>query len=74
MTASTASQRAWILTQLQQGKRLTPMDALDKVGCFRLGARIHELRKDGWNIDTALNDEEGEPRYAIYTLRQEEAA
>ena len=28
---------------LENGERITPIDALEKFGCFRLGARIWEL-------------------------------
>lgn len=31
-------------------KGITPLEALNKYGCFRLAARIHELRKSGNNI------------------------
>jgi len=31
----------WLL----RGRKLTPIQALEKFGCFRLGARIHELNK-----------------------------
>lgn len=39
-----------ILSMLRAGHKITPLDALDRIGCFRLGARIWELRKLGWNI------------------------
>ncbi len=45
------TQTQWILEQLKRGP-LTPMDALNGCGCFRLGARIHELRQAGHNIKT----------------------
>jgi len=35
-----------ILTYLQSGGKLTPIQALQDYGCFRLAARICELRKD----------------------------
>ncbi len=39
-----------ILTALKSGRALTPIDALEDFGCFRLGARIWDLKKDGHNI------------------------
>ena len=42
---STENQRKKILNYLQSGKGLTALDALQKFGCFRLSARIHELKK-----------------------------
>lgn len=41
-----------ILQHLQSGKPLTPITALKKFGCFRLAARISDLRKDGHTIFT----------------------
>ncbi len=46
------SQEQWILKQLQQGKQVTPIDALNGCGCFRLGARIFDLKQKGYNIFT----------------------
>lgn len=39
-----------ILSHLKTGKILTPIDALDLFGCFRLSARIYELKDMGWPI------------------------
>ena len=38
----------------QDGNRLTPIDALQLFGCFRLGARIWDLRATGMNVDSKL--------------------
>lgn len=46
----TTTQTESILSDLEQGKRITPLDALEDYGCFRLGARIFNLRKDGHPI------------------------
>ena len=46
------SQNTQILNHLKSGKKLTPIDALNKFGCFRLSARILDLRKGGHNIIT----------------------
>ena len=32
---------------------LTPIQALDKFGCFRLASRIWELKQDGYDISKA---------------------
>jgi hypothetical protein len=47
---SNPTQAAQILAHLQTGARLTPVLALNLFGCFRLGARILELKKQGANI------------------------
>lgn len=39
-----------ISLHLQRGGKLTQMDALNKFGCFRLSARVHDLRAKGMNI------------------------
>ena len=44
------SQKADILAALIRGETLTAMDALTRFGCFRLAARIYDLRQEGWNI------------------------
>jgi len=44
-------QNTWILNQLKQAP-LTPMEALAGCGCFRLAARIKELRQQGHDIQT----------------------
>ena len=46
------TQNQRILTYLKSGRPLTPMTALNKFGCFRLAARIADLRKDGHTIFT----------------------
>lgn len=45
---ATARIRSW----LRSGKALTPIEALNRFGCRRLAARIHELRTEGLQIIT----------------------
>jgi len=44
------SQNKRILNYLKRGHRITPMDALELFGCFRLAARVYDLRNEGHNI------------------------
>lgn len=44
------SQNVAIARYLEAGGRLTPTDALNLFGCFRLAARIGELRQKGMKI------------------------
>lgn len=44
------SQNAKILAHLQQGGRITSLEALNQFGCLRLSARIKDLRDSGWQI------------------------
>jgi len=49
------SQNKEIRKHLESGNSLTPLDALSLFGCFRLGARIHDLKhKFGLNIKTEI--------------------
>jgi hypothetical protein len=41
-----------ILKHLQDGNGITPMEALELCGCFRLSARIADLKKRGYEIIT----------------------
>ena len=63
------SQYDMILKHLKRGDSITPLDALDKYGCFRLAAVICELRKDGYNIESkTVHNSNTRKRYARYTL------
>jgi len=64
----TQSQCEKILIHLQTGKSINPIQALNLYGCFRLGARIHDLKKDGNFIDTKMIYKNGS-KYAEYSMR-----
>ena len=57
-----------IRRHLQQGSPITPLEALQEYGCFRLAARIDELRHEGLDIETLTQTRNGK-RYAVYVLR-----
>lgn len=61
------TQTETILAHLQSGGSITPIDALREFGCFRLAARIKELRDSGHDVQTAW-DTDGEKRWARYSL------
>lgn len=63
------SQNACIAIWLKQGNTITPLEALNKFGCFRLGARIADLRKAGYDIDTKMVEQNGK-RFAQYTMKR----
>lgn len=46
------SQNQKILSFLQNGGRLTQLDALKMFNCFRLSARIKDLRDEGHQISS----------------------
>lgn len=67
------SQNARILDWLQSGHGLTAAQALRLFGCFRLAARIAELRRAGHAIDSemveAKRSDGSAVRVARYSLR-----
>lgn len=50
----TTSQCNQILAFLSEGKPLTPLLALEKFGCFRLAARIKNLKDEGHTIVSTM--------------------
>lgn len=48
---------------------VTPLDALDEVGSFRLGARVYELKAEGYNVETRWWSVNGK-RVARYVLHE----
>lgn len=67
MASSGASQSEHILRHLREVGPLTPLEALDLYGCFRLGARIWDLKRDGHPIESQIVYTRGK-HYARYFL------
>ncbi|MEY3118834.1 MAG: hypothetical protein RIT30_766 [Bacteroidota bacterium] len=63
------SQNKQIADYLNKGKKLTPIDALNKFGCFRLAARIADLRNNGMNIVTKTIKLENKKQIAQYSIK-----
>ena len=59
------TQLTQIKAHLERGQRITPLGALDLYGCFRLGARIYDLKKSGYPIEKRMI-QIGEKHYAEY--------
>lgn len=51
---------------------VTALDALDEVGSFRLGARVHELRVEGYDVTTEWITTPSGKRIARYRLHETE--
>lgn len=68
MQQETTSQNKTILAHLQNGKSITPIQALSLYGCLRLAARISNLKADGHDIIPEMVYE-GKKRFARYTLK-----
>lgn len=63
------TQTELILADLKRGRKISPIDALEDYGCFRLGARIWELKRDGHPIKTELvSDPKSGKHYARYSM------
>ena len=58
-----------ILKHLKQGKTLTQVDAFNEYGCWRLAARISDLRQAGHEVVT-IRESQGEKVFARYLLRK----
>lgn len=62
------SQCDLILDHLSHGRTLTPIQALDLFGSFRLAARIDQLRNRGHLIDCEIIEENGKS-FASYSIK-----
>lgn len=62
------TQNAAILAHLQAGRCLDPMTALRRFGCFRLAARVLELRAQGYRIECKLFTSRAGKRFGVYRL------
>lgn len=72
-----SSQNRDILAYLKKGNTITQFEAASLFGCFRLSARIHDLRELGYNIHTTMKvgkKANGNTcNYAEYELKMTEA-
>lgn len=70
------SQVMLVLNHLKTKGEINPMDALNEYGCYRLGAVIFVLKKEGYCITTRIelytkpSGKRG--RYAVYRLEESE--
>lgn len=75
-THQSDSQIMVILNHLKTGEELNPLYALSKYGVYRLGAIIHALKQEGYNISSRIehytkpSGKKG--HYAVYKLIREE--
>ena len=64
------SQNALIKGWLLNGYSLTQLEALTQFGCFRLAARIADLRDKGLNVVTDMVTLENGKRVARYFVKR----
>ena len=69
---TTVSQSNAILAYMQKGSPITGIEALDLFGCFRLPARIADLKKVGHIITSKMVKLTNGKRVAQYTLVEPE--
>lgn len=67
MGAEKISQKTHILNWMMHGYTITPKDAIELCQCYRLSARIADLRKEGWLIVKETPRVKG-AHYAVYRL------
>lgn len=61
------NQTTQILKHLKSGRKLTAIQALEKYGCFRLAARIGEIKDIGVDVKKTTIEKNGK-RFAQYYL------
>ena len=65
----TISQNQAIRKHLEAGKTITPLEAVSRFDCLRLGARIKDLRNSGLKIKTTMiRSATSGKRFAEYQL------
>ena len=52
---------------MEDGNSITALDALEKFGCLRLAARIHNIRQNGINVVKEMIGKRGKS-YASYRV------
>jgi len=67
------SQTTDILEHMKR-EPITAIEALTQYGCFRLAARIKDLREDGHEIETTTLELPNGKSIAKYSLKETEAA
>lgn len=62
------TQTLLILDYLRCGFRLSPILALNLFGCFRLSARIYDIKKMGYIVKKSVITENNGKRFAEYYM------
>jgi len=62
------SQTAAILSALQAGRKLTPLEILHEFGSLRASGRIYDIRKMGFNVKMEMVRVPSGKRVACYHL------
>jgi hypothetical protein len=62
------SQTDEVLRFLKSGRKLTAIEALRRFGTFRLAARILDLKRKGYRVQSELRRFNGEKRASVYWM------
>ena len=62
----TDKQTEMLKSVLDQGTHITALDALNWFGCFRLAARVYDLKQEGYNIEKYTQVNENGKRITYY--------
>lgn len=62
------TQYSQILDWLKSGRTITPLEALERFGCLRLGARIYEMKRAGILVKREMVKISKNKRVARYSL------
>lgn len=62
------SQTEKILEYMLSGKSITPLEALNLFGCFRLGARIADIKAKGYLVYSEFVTTQSEKKVKRYHL------
>lgn len=65
------TQNEQILEYMRENGSITPLEALKEIGCFRLGARIYDLKHEGHLIHSKNETNNGK-HYARYYLTEQQ--
>lgn len=65
---TTQTAKVLALLRLYGATGLTPQDAIREIGCYRLAARILDLKTEGIHIESRLATDSHGHRYARYYL------
>ena len=69
INCSSESQNGMILEHLNKGKTITQGDAASMFGCWRLAARVSDLRGYGFPVEKIMEQKNGK-RYARYFMNK----
>ena len=72
------TQKQKILNYIKDHGSINPSQAYNELHIYRLGARILELRRDGYDIKTEIvqekNAEDDTVKYAVYSIGEAKGA